>query len=586
MKKALTATLVLGLSASASAQLLGSDTMFEMINDPVSGILANCPGAAGLTYGGTGSGAGETAMRNDAQEVSPMSRFLNPAAANTCRTAQSGCFLTSLDALSILSNANNTDGLPGTGGVCDTLNYGKTLPSGYVVDDWRTALRLVYGGNATQVINYNACAVDAAPRILAGKDCAGAVRAELINNWGNLFQNNCNDGDCTQLKHAFRRDDVSGSTDVFLEALALPPIASTPFCNGTEIQDLDPVRRTCDGNGRNQFDGEQVCARDGTLGVVLPLVIPQAAQDPYLTTLSGPAVSRDGPGADCVTAWEAAEIAPLCSTSALGGTFQRIANPPGITTCPVGAVVGGTCLWPKKTGSASGQGFSCTVGKNNLPASITGQDARAWNLFPRRENGNPITYVRGTSNRIMSSAYYRLHMTSQLAAGDRPAVVVGTTTRTQGCMFADSTEQIGCLVEASPCSIGYAGNSAASPNAECGSAANRRALTLETPAGGGIVAAPTDTNVRRFLNPTGAGCAAAGDFDERYALSRGLWLCTLDGEASNVTPGTQSAAFQAQQAALAVCMQSRATVDTAVNATGFITLDTTGTLPIIKRACP
>ena len=51
------------------------------------------------------------------------------------------------------------------------------------------------------------------------KFCNSDVRYALVNNWNNLFQEGagCNGADpdaCTQLKHAFRRDDVSGTTDV------------------------------------------------------------------------------------------------------------------------------------------------------------------------------------------------------------------------------------------------------------------------------------------------------------------------------------------------------------------------------------
>ena len=76
---------------------------------------------------------------------------------------------------------------------------------------------------------------------IAEKDCASEVRTTLINTWGNMFQGGCTNSNCTQLKHAFRRDDVSGTTDTFLELLALPAITATPFCNGNEAQDLDPL---------------------------------------------------------------------------------------------------------------------------------------------------------------------------------------------------------------------------------------------------------------------------------------------------------------------------------------------------------
>jgi hypothetical protein len=588
MKRALIAVTMLSLASGVSAQLLGTDALFEMINDPDHGILRNCPAATSgsppLTYNGTGSSLGESQMRDNSQEIAPMSRFLNALASNTCRSADSGCYLHSLEALSIFANANSTDG--NGGAACDTVTFSRTLPnSGYVVNDWRSALRLIYGGIETQIVDYDPCALAAAPRTLTQKDCASPVRAELISSWGNLFEGTCDDTDCSELKHAFRPDDYSDSTDVFLELLALPPTTSTPFCNGTETQDLDPVRRACTGAGRSANDGEQVCQTNGTLGVVLPLTIPTS--NPYLTNNA----PRDRGGVDCGSSWEADQVAPFCSASGLGGTFQRVANPPGFTGCPIGISIGATCLWPKRSGSAPGTGFDCIVSKANLPASIPAGsvDARAWNLFPRRSNGNPITYLRGTTNRIMSSAYYRLHMTSQLAAGDRPSVVVGATTRTQGCAFANAREQMGCLIEASPCSIGLA-LSATDPGPACGSAANRRELALETPAGGAGVA-PAKTMVRRAVDPSGAACASgAGDFDIRYPLSRPLWLCTLDGLPSpagvGTTTGAQSVNYVSQQGALAQCFRDRAIVDEAANAVGFITLDDTGLGEVGFYGCP
>jgi hypothetical protein len=253
-------------------------------------------------------------------------------------------------------------------------------------------------------------------------------------------------------------------------------------------------------------------------------------------------------------------------------------------------------------GSEYGHGFACINGKNNLPADVTpgSQDGRAWNLWPRRDSGSYVTYSRtglGFSI-VMKSAFYRLHMTAQQAAGDRqtgitiPAKTISGTAFparqvAQGCQFADGSRQIGCLIEASPCSIGFAGLSAGTPNAACGSAANRRALALQVPAGGAVTATPSKANIRRFLDPFGPGCTAAGDYDIRYPLTLGLWLCTADGVPNaagvGVTTGTQSVAFLQAQNKLAGCFQNRTIVDRAANAVEFITLDDTGATPISFR---
>ena len=59
-----------------------------------------------------------------------------------------------------------------------------------------------------------------------------------------MFKDGCATGACSGgLRHAYRRDDLSGTTDSFLDLLQLQTISNTPFCNGTERQDSDPIRR-------------------------------------------------------------------------------------------------------------------------------------------------------------------------------------------------------------------------------------------------------------------------------------------------------------------------------------------------------
>ncbi len=71
---------------------------------------------------------------------------------------------------------------------------------------------------------------------LTAQNCASPCRTELANGYAKLFESSCTVGNsCTQLKHAFRRNDESGTTDVFVKALGVPAINQkdnfSPFCN-------------------------------------------------------------------------------------------------------------------------------------------------------------------------------------------------------------------------------------------------------------------------------------------------------------------------------------------------------------------
>src|SRR5258706_14721685 len=79
MKKSLVAAAFLlaaagtiDMSAGTTAHLQGADT----VTDLTSAILSACPGTTG-PYDGTGSGSGQSAMLAGAQQVAPMSRFLD-----------------------------------------------------------------------------------------------------------------------------------------------------------------------------------------------------------------------------------------------------------------------------------------------------------------------------------------------------------------------------------------------------------------------------------------------------------------------------------------------------------------------------
>jgi hypothetical protein len=386
-----------------------------------------------------------------------------------------------------------------------------------------------------------------------------------------MFESGCSDGECTQLQHAFRRDDISGTTDTFLSLLSLPGVAAnpSPFCNGTEFEDKDPIRRDCAGNGQST-GGENVCQRTkgaleltnvgpttpdwaaassaiapgtnqpGDLGLVLPIVMPGALADQYPNSNT-------------------------CAANGFGGSFKLAPMPfsslPGSQQlCPNGVPRAfNGCLWPV---DAQGN-FGCVNPQTNRPAFgtigfVSRMDGRVYNLTPRRLNGQIPTVPRKLSSTsstivqrpLMNVGFYRIHQRTVMANA-----VAGAT-----CQEDNDTSQIGCLVNASPCSLGFAGLTAGlEPN---------KALNMRTPRGlatGGAEVAPTPENIRRLLN----SCADGGNYDLRFPLSRKLYFNTFVGF-DNVSDTLNGAVTKEGQ--LARCWSDRRFVDRAAAVAGFITL--------------
>jgi len=232
-----------------------------------------------------------------------------------------------------------------------------------------------------------------------------------------------------------------------------------------EYSDQDPIRRKCVGRGNNAAAAlpmEQVCAADGTLGVVLPITIPAE-----LTT---------------------AERFPSLPCDAGLGFF----NGPALTRpttdpmrCPNGdATQDGQCLLPVRADATkpNGVAFDCINPPGNVPAVVfdtdgdgsqftdapgtdgrTDVDGRVYNLILRKADGSIPLVTRNDPSRIgtiqtpVAAAYYRIHTTRSLLL---PPAHTTATCATQD----DATDHIGCLTLASPCSIGYAGKGAVTSN--------------------------------------------------------------------------------------------------------------------------
>ncbi|MET0593151.1 MAG: DUF4215 domain-containing protein [Polyangiaceae bacterium] len=544
-----------GAGALDNVQMKGSDTIAEVTRD----VLTACNAAAGLTYLGTGSTNGETGMRtagtgaNPLQTIAPMSRFLaQGSAGNTCSVGSAGGgawgtpataegLVFAMDGITVVAN-KNMGGAPVCNGAtddCDVntdpnagLRFSGTIPgTSYNITSWRDTLRLVFAGMSNTAGN-----------AIANRNCNSAERRALLDTYGNIFQTpaSCTFANCASVKHAFIRDNESGTTDVFVSLLGLTSINLTsnvsPFCNALrtsdalpgvagevaryspDFQDFDPIRRTCAGQ-------EQVCHKNGNvavgtnrlgLGVVLtvtPLDFIATPADAFPTTAcaSGNFV-----------------YAPLVPQSI---------GLPVVRRCPNGDVAAfdSNCQYPRSAANS----FKCVNGVLNRPgfvlnnAAIEGRepslaDGRVYNLHLLKDPVPPAvdpTYETDLRGRRVVGAFTRIHSSTTLTPGVT-------------CTNRDATSQIGCLVSASPCSIGFAGRGAIDDNANA-----------------------ADLKINK-LHPTLA-CIQ----NVTYPLSRKLYVNTFQG--------FEDADLATQERELVKCFAQRSIIDPILNNRGFVPLPAT-----------
>ena len=229
----------------AVPSMVGSDTLKNLTIQ----VLNNCTALHTLgdpiKYDGTGSGAGENAMKiisaASTQLIAPMSRALGAGICTGPTPAQrAGAegMIVALDGLAIVTNTLNTgvEGIDYPGVAKDPANQ------------WRTVLRLIYTGMDPSVGNN-----------VFLRDCNSAARQGIVNNWDNVFHGTvtaCTDSHPSVpgagaagydqnnaivepgVRHAFRRDDESGTTDVFLGQLSLAGVnfAQGAPANATPVQ--------------------------------------------------------------------------------------------------------------------------------------------------------------------------------------------------------------------------------------------------------------------------------------------------------------------------------------------------------------
>jgi hypothetical protein len=521
----------------------GSDTLFNVTQD----VITSCklsftdPTLSGIVYVGGGSGVGAAQMVSDVQRIAPMSRTLKNSEFCGANQTTTEAYMVGVDGIAIVANA------AGTCGNDPTLLPGSA--NGVALDSLVT-LRQIYFG------------FDLASNTF---DCNGATRRTLIGTWANLFSTSptCATGNAscaTGLRHAYRRSDLSGTTDAFVtlvgagsRAIGNNPFAigavlskkQNPFCNTQDantasaptcgatvacstgfacdtptdpmngghcvlsdggrgdFSDVDPIRIPCATN-------ESVCEPTNGLGLVLPIFLPDVAT--VVATDDYPAVNCDS--GSC-------ELQAPAASSRIPVGFR----------CPDGQAPSlGRCWHPKHTVSGVAN-FACRNARTSHCFGAATADGRSYNkALIKPDSTRAAAFALDANNRLMNASFFRMH--------SNPAETVPCVTA------VDDTTQIGCLTNADPCTLGYAGREAAP-------AGSFKALSVQ-----GIY--PTDAKIIDLLPLSQQG--TGGDGSSPYPLARRLYLATLKG-------------FQVLQGGeneLAKCYADNAIAAAAISGNGFV----------------
>lgn len=524
--------------------LNGSDTIKQVTLD----VIGQCDGTHGakngnvtghgISYLGGGSGVGEAQMQSNSQQMAPMSRALkNTAYCGTSTQNQTNALVIAVDGVSVMANTANA---------CspDLAQAGRSF-------------QYVDANNNTQTYTFTS-SLDVLRLVYAGLDntgafnCGGPIRKSLVQNWQAIFNANCGtapncpaafffngasgpETDATHaLTHAWRRSDLSGTTDAFVNLVgfgsrkiggALNPdtglpfpgssAAVNPFCNSadanggpatfggaSDYSDNDPIRVFCDGNAGDPAGGESVCEADGTLGLVLPVLLPDVSG---ITTADTYPVPQCGSGC-------------ALSQTGLGALYP----------CPRhGPKKGGRCYMPVIVNPDGSKNFQCWSDFSKKCPGDKDSDGRAYNLPLHIKNGSEgAFYATDSQGNPTTGSFYRIHMHKATTYAPSTAA---------SCQLADDTQSIGCLVNSDPCSIGFAGR-------EADKQAGNQAETVN-----GI--APTNANITSLLGgvnacKTNADCSGRSDgktvcntiFGQCYTptavvypLARRLYVASLVG---------------------------------------------------------
>ena len=644
---AIVTALLVGASATGASALVspyfGSDTLFNVTN----GVIANLGLSPSTAYVAGGSGTGQNAMLAKTQFTAPMSKMLTSGACAFNDTTSKGLgsadasgIVVGMDAVDILASSTVID-TAACNGTADNSGTGLAFSGttvGFSTDvgqNWKWVLALVYGGK-----DYSNAS--------AAVDCNSTARKNLVANWSNLFQNSgsCSNGNATcqglaqfsntagtgtttPLWHAFRRDEASGTSDVFSSLLGLTPSTSqtavngfgtSPYCNAlnwdtsslnggasgnctlgnhdqftgpggtvdplstcpigatstsqcgaagtgnhrmppivpavwnsnnggvwglnpnvskaacnkqtanaseciydvlpTDMQDNDPIRRPCQGNTTNNknLPGEEVCNLDGALGLVLAVPASDFIGRAPPTGLG----QAQYPTNKCNTFFFG--NAPNVFTCAPANLFHS-------GECPNGdALFGGICLIPadsQHAGHAQCVSSPVTVASIQVLSNLGvaagnpgNPDGRAYNLHLYNQGADgAVGYTEQVVQNVVSGVSTPISRDFVGGMGRIHQVQSQLGASAFGCQELDATDQIGCLVQADPCSIGYAGDG--------GKTWNQRpdgTITGVSTTG----ASGTDSARMAQVYPTSTTVNLLGELGE-YVMARKLYFNSIEG---------------------------------------------------------
>ena len=567
-----------GVGATLPVPFQGSDTLFNVTSDAIV--------AAGLTgtYVGGGSGNGQSALvQNTTQHIAPMSRMLNSGNA-LCTFAgglgEASGIVVGLDAVTVLSAAAT-----GASSACNSAGNGLAYDgsNGRGFGNYKDVLALVYGGKDSSAGG--------------AVDCNGARRRSIVDSWASLFQDSCSNGDPTcidaahgggpaKLWHAYRRDDASGTADVFASILGLSPSTSASALNGFGTSPY------CNALNWDTTAANANCA----LGANKQLVGPGGVPDP----VAGDGVHRRPPpgtwgdGPDPSSGALGADVLPTSfqdndpiRRSCIGGTTNNAARA-GEEVCNINATLGVVVPMPAtdfilglNDPNHPGQklvqyptnvcnGFQAGSPALVFTCAIRGTGTKHNGQCP---NGDaniggkcqvPVDTVNNTSQCVATRATvpalkvraavttadgraYNLQMrdgttapstigyvketiptaTAVLALDFAGAYVRNHQVQTVpaglgGCRLKDATDQIGCFVHADRCSVGFAGEGATS-------------WGQRSP--GGVTPSDNGALLVNKVAPSTESVQLLGFGAEEYPLARKLYLSSLVGFGSaSLTP--------------------------------------------------
>jgi len=330
----------------------------------------------------------------------------------------------------------------------------------------------------------------------------------------------------------------------------------------TGYRDLDPVRRPCANNGSPTQPLEDVCGRDNQLGLILPIVATENLNNDASPTQAGQEAQYPGSTGATPATCSAANFA--VKTPQLADPIQS--GPGNIiyqnAQCPNGDTPhsGNQCPMPVNSTQAT-QCFNTPSNKPFVFNSHTGltpsPNQTLGLVYNSRLLTSTKTFQQDVFSNAITGAWYRIHQRDVIAGsgaslaaganinggtGNVPVTVSYAFSGTGAyCQLVNPDDQIGCLVQASPCSIGDAAGDGLVWNGTTSNSNN----------------GPLEVN-KQFPDQD---CL----FTFQYPIARKLYLNSIQGWASASTPEQGLAQCEASESTIGAIMTNEHFFDLNLN---------------------